>query len=171
MKSLLPLACLLLATTSVHAADCPLDKIETALAAPLDGLKRLDRDVTDVQSTEGGQWQIYREPDGRVSTIIRIDGGESGMAERRLGIVNRKNYGIAVTRVDYMRHAFAEDAGPNAIAKRSTDYYYYCDGKLYLPPESYAMVDLVTYKASGLQAQAAMVRDKDIADFTKGLAK
>ena len=44
------------------------------------------------------------------------------MGERRLAIVNRKTYGIAVTRVDYLRHAFIEEAGPNATAKRTTDY-------------------------------------------------
>ena len=170
MKWPLSLVCMLSAATPA-AADCALDKIETALSAPLDGLKRLDRDVTDVQPTEGGQWQIYREADGRVNTIFRVDGGESGMGERRLSIVNRKTYGIAVTRVDYMRHAFVEDAGPNATAKRTTDYYYYCDGKLYLPPEGYSMVDATAYKASGLEAQAMMVKDKDVADFTKGLAK
>ena len=66
MKHSFTLACLLLAATPATAADCALDKIETGPGLPLDGLKRLDRDVTDVQSTEGGQWQIYREPDGRV---------------------------------------------------------------------------------------------------------
>ena len=33
------------------------------------------------------------------------------------------------------------------------------------------MVDATAYKASGLEAQAMMVKDKDVADFTKGLAK
>lgn len=171
MKHSLTLACLLLAATPATAADCALDKIEQALASPLDGLKRLDRDVSDVQSTEGGQWQIYREPDGRVHSIIRIDGGESGMGERRLSIVNRKTYGIAVTRVDYMRHAFIEEAGPNATAKRTTDFYYYCNGKLYVPPEAYSMVDGKAYSSAGTEAQAVMVKDKDVADFTKGLVR
>ncbi len=169
MKIMFAIAGLLLATTPALGDDCALGKIEDALATPLDGLKK--RDVSDVQSTEGGQWQIYREADGRVNTIIRVDGGESGMGERRLGIVNRRTYGIAVTRVDYMRHAFAENAGPNATAKRTTDYYFYCDGKLYLPPEGYAMLDLAAYKAAGIEAQSAIVKDKDVADFTKGLVK
>jgi len=170
MRLPLVLISLLLVVTPA-TAGCALDKIEAALAASLDGLKRLDRDVTDVQSTEGGQWQIYRETDGRVNTIIRIDGGESGMGERRLSVVNRKIYGIAVTRVDYMRHAFIEDAGPNATAKRTTEYFYYCDGKLYLPPEGYSMVDVIAYKTAGLEAQSMMLKDKDVADVTKGLAR
>ena len=171
MKITFALACLLLAATPVQAGDCALGRIEAAMTAPLDGLKKLERDATDAQSTEGGQWHIYREADGRVNTIMRVDGGESGMGERRLSIVNRQTYGIAVTRVDYMRHAFAEGAGPNATAKRTTDYYFYCDGKLYLPPEGYAMLDLTAYKAAGLEAQTAMVNDKDVTAFTRGLAK
>ena len=171
MKCLIAFALLLLTSAQALASECALGEIEAALTAPIDGLKKLERDVTDVQSTEGGQWQVYREADGRVNTIIRIDGGESGMGERRLSIVNRKTYGISVTRVDYMRHALAEDAGPNATAKRTTDYYFYCDGKLYMPPEGYAMLDLAAYKAAGAEAQATMVTDKDVADFTKGLAR
>ena len=168
----LALSLILLASlSSVARADCPVDKIEAALASSVDGLKRLDRDVTDVQSTEGGVWQIYREADGRVNSIIRLDGGESGMGERRLSIVGRKTYGIAVTRVDYLRHAFVEDAGPNGTAKRTTDYFYFCDGKLLLPKAEYFMGDLDAYKAAGAEAQKAMVLDKDIADFTKGLAR
>lgn len=171
MKRLFVLALLLLTATPALADACALAKIETALSAPLDGLKKLERDVSEVQSTEGGQWQIYREADGRVNTIIRVDGGESGMGERRLSIVNRQTYGIAVTRVDYLRHAFAENAGPNATVKRTTEYYFYCDGNLYLPPEGDAMLDLTAYKAAGIEAQTAMVKDKDVADFTKRLAR
>jgi hypothetical protein len=163
---------MLAATTfTASAAECPLAEIEKALASSLDGLKKLEREVTDVQSTEGGVWQIFREKDGRVHSIIRIDGGESGMGERRLSTVNRKAYGIAVTRVDYMRHAFLEDKGPNATAARKTDYYYFCDGKLYLPPADAAMFDIEAYAASGNEARQTMVLDKDVADFTKGLTR
>lgn len=170
MKSSVILAGLLF-TAMPAAADCDLAAIEDALTAPLSGLKRLERDVTNAQSTEGGLWSIYREADGRVNTIVRIDGGETGMSERRLSIVNRRTYGIAVTRFDYMRHAFIESAGPNATAKRTTEYFFFCEGKLYLPPESYAMFDAAAYSAAGVEAQAAMVKDNDIADFTKGLTR
>lgn len=171
MKLPLSLAVLLATTIAASAAECPLGEIEKALSSSLDGLKKLEREVTDVQSTEGGLWEIYREKDGRVHSIIRIDGGESGMGERRLSTVSRKAYGIAVTRVDYMRHAFLEDKGPNATASRKTDYYYYCDGKLYLPPADAAMFDIEAYKANGNDARKLMVLDKDVADFTKGLAR
>jgi hypothetical protein len=171
MKFLILPLFLALAATPLHAAGCDTGKIEAALASPVDGLKKLERDVTDIQSTEGGVWQIYREQDGRVHSIVRIDGGESGRSERRLSVVNRKAYGIAVTRVDYLRHAFIETAGPNGTAKRTTDYYYYCEGKLLVPPNDVAMFDTEAYAKAGDDAQAAMVKDKDIADFTKGLAR
>jgi hypothetical protein len=171
MKLPLALVMLLATTLSVRAAECPLGDIEKALSSSLENLKMIEREVTDVQSTEGGLWRIYREKDGRVHSIIRIDGGESGMGERRLSMVGRKAYGITVTRVDYMRHAFLEDQGPNATAARKTDYYYFCDGKLYLPPAEAAMFDVEAYKSSGEEAQKMMVLDKDVADFTKGLAR
>ena len=127
--------------------------------------------MTDVQSTEGGLWEIFREPDGRVHTIIRGDYGESGRNELRLSIVNRRTYGIASTRVDYLRHAFIEEAGPNGVARRTTTYYFYCDGKQYLPPDGYSMLDAETYRKEGQEAQATMILDKDVADFTKGLIR
>lgn len=162
---------LLTASASASAADCAVNSIEKALAAPLTTLKMLEREVTDVESTEGGVWQIYREADGRVHSIVRIDGGESGMGERRLSVVNRRTYGIAVTRVEYLRHAFIEDAGPNGTAKRTTDYFYFCEGKLLLPPADYFMGDIKDYGSRGLEAQNAMLKDKDVAGFTKGLAR
>ncbi len=171
MRIATALLVLLMVTATAHAADCPVSSIEDAVAAPLNSLKLLERDVTDIQSTEGGVWRIYREADGRVNSIIRIDGGESGMGERRLSVVNRKTYGIAVTRVDYLRHAFIEDAGPNGTAKRTTDYFYFCDGKLLLPPADHFMGDIKDYESRGLEAQNAMLKDKDVADFTKGLAR
>jgi hypothetical protein len=164
-------ATFLLLAASPAGAECRIFDIETALASSLDGLKKLERDVSEFQSTEGGVWEIYREADGRVHTIIRIDAGESGRLERRLSVVNRKTYGIAVTRIDYLRHAFAEEAGPNGTAARKTDYYYYCDGALYVPPEGFAMLDIAAYSKAGKEAAAALVKDKDVADFTKGLAK
>ena len=152
-------------------AECPLDKIDAALASSTQGLKTLERDVSDVQSTEGGVWQIYREKDGRVHSIIRIDAGEMGRNDTRLSMVNRNIYGISSTRIDYLRHAFIEDAGPNAEARRTTTNYYFCDGKQYLPPDGMSLLDGETYKADGLDLQKMMVLHKDVADFTKGLAK
>lgn len=164
-------AALLLATGSAAAADCPVGSIEKALSAPLDGLKKVEREVSDIQSTEGGVWRIYRKKDGRLNTLVRIDGGESGMGERRLSVVSPDAYGIAVTRVDYLRHAFAGDGSPNGTAKRTTEYFYYCAGKLYIPPVQYATLDGTDYAKAGEEARKAMLEDKDIVELTKGLKR
>lgn len=152
-------------------ADCPVDSIEKALATSLDGLKKVERQVTDVQSTEGGVWRIYRKKDGRLNSLIRLDGGESGMSERRLSVVSPDAYGITVTRVDYLRHAFIDNAGPNGTAKRTTEYFYYCNGKLYVPQMEYATLDGAEYTKAGTEAQRMMTGDKDVADVTKGLKR
>lgn len=170
MKTLFTMI-VLFSACSTALADCPVDAIEKALAAPLDGLKRIERAVTDVQSTEGGVWRIYTHEDGKLGTLVRIDAGESGMNEKRLSVASPAAYGIAVTRVDYLRHAFIDDAGPNGTASRTTEYFYYCDGKLYMPPREYATLDSEQYPKAGAIALKAMLDDKDIADVTKALKR
>lgn len=160
-----------LAACGPALADCRVESIERALVAPLGGLKNVERPVTDIQSTEGGVWRIYRGKDGRLNSLIRLDGGESGMSERRLSVVGPDAYGISVTRVDYLRHAFIDSAGPNGTAKRTTEYFYFCGGKQYMPPMEYATLDAVEYGKAGAAAQMMMIADKDIADLTKGLRR
>jgi len=161
-----------LAACGPALADCQVAAIEKSLAAPLDGLKKVERAVTDIQSTEGGVWRIYRKKDGRLATLVRLDGGESGMNERRLSVVSPDAYGISVTRVDYLRHAFIDDGGPNGTAKRSTEYFYFCSGKLYAPPEMYATATMDgSYAKAGADAQKAMLMDKDVAELTKALKR
>lgn len=158
-------------TSSLALAECPVDAIEKALATSLDGLKKTERPVTDVQSTEGGVWRIYRKKDGRLASLVRIDAGESGMNEKRLGIVSPDAYGISVTRVDYLRHAFVDNGGPNGTAKRTTEYFYFCGGKLFEPPREFGTRDSVEYPEAGTAAQKAMLDDKDVAGLTKGLKR
>lgn len=160
----------LLLSSSAALADCDLDAITKALDASLAGMTPKEIEVTDVQSTEGGVWEVYREGDGRLNTIIRIDGGESGRQDTRLSVVNREAYGIASTRTDYIRHAFIEE-GPFGIARKTTDYYYFCGGKPYVPGESGAMVDLVEYPKKAMELRTIMLDDKDVAAITKGLKR
>ncbi|WP_421694022.1 hypothetical protein [Aestuariivirga sp.] len=170
MKRILAVS-ILLGMAGPALAECPIGSIERALNAPLEGLKKTERSVSDVQSTEGGVWRIYKKKDGTLQSIVRIDGGESGMSERRLSVLDPKAYGIAVTRVEYLRHAFIEEGGPNGTARRVTEYFYFCGGKLHLPPADFATQDLDAYAKAGTEAQKAMLRDKDIAADVKLLAK
>ena len=87
---------LLLATAAAASAgECPTAKIEAALTAPLGKLKMTEREVSDIQSTEGGIWRIYSVANGTAQTVLRLDGGETGMSERRLSVVDRNAYGIS----------------------------------------------------------------------------
>jgi hypothetical protein len=162
---------LLFGAPAVALADCPVADIEKALNHPLDNLKKTELQVTDIQSTEGGVWRIYERPDGTLDTLVRIDAGESGMGETRLAIVNDAAYGIARTRVDYLRHAFIDNAGPNGTAKRTTEYFYFCGGKLYLPPDMYATLDNGEYAKSGDEWRRRMLLDKDVAALTRSLTR
>lgn len=167
MKFALAALCL---SSSAALADCDLDAISRALDGKLDSMTPKEIEVSNVQSTEGGVWQIFREKDGRLNTIIRIDAGESGRQETRLSVVNRAAYGIAATRIDYLRHAFVED-GPFGIARRTTTYYYYCDGKPHVPQGDGAMVDREQYPKDAMDQRALMLDDKDVAEITKGLRR
>lgn len=151
-------------------ADCDLAAISAALDAPLDKMTPKEIEVTDVQSTEGGVWEVYREADGRLNTIIRVDAGESGRQDTRLSVVNRATYGIASTRTEYIRHAFIEE-GPFGIARKTTDFYYFCEGKLHMPSETAGTVDTVAYPKRAAELRNLMLDDKDVAEITKGLRR
>jgi len=162
---------LMLSMTVAAKAGCDVTAIEGKLSAPLDGLQKTERQVRDIQSTEGGLWRIYRESDGRTHTVIRIDAGESGMSEMRLSILDERRYGITVTRVDYLRHAFIDMEAPNGTARRSTQYFYFCDGAQYLPPPETATPYLGAYEDEGAKAKAAMLSAPEVAEFTRALKR
>lgn len=164
-------AALLFGAFTPAVADCPVADIERALHSRLDNLKMTERQVSDIQSTEGGVWRVYERQDNVLDTLIRIDGGESGMGETRLSIVTDSAYGITRTRVDYLRHAFIDDAGPNGTARRTTEYFYFCGGKLYLPPDMYATLDNGDYAKSGESWRNVMLLDKDVVALTRSLKR
>ena len=93
------------------------------------------------------------------------------MSERRLSIHGNAEYGIAVTRVDYLRHAFVDDGGPNGTARRSTEYFYFCDGKLHLPAEQYATMDGAAYAEAGEAARDAMLGAGLVSNAAKQLKR
>ena len=168
MKIIISSVVIVLSATTAHAA-CPLTSISEALAAPLDHMKPLVRAVTSMQSAEGGEWEIFREKDGRVHTIMRKDYGEGGRSEQRLTVVNRETYGIAKTSIGYIRHVIGD--GPFAVAGQTTQYYYFCGGKVFMPDENWGTVDREAYPKAAAEAKSTMLEDKDVADFTMGLVK
>ncbi len=161
---------LLISVSAPMAIACDLGSITARLEEPLEIFSKIERDVSDVQSTEGGVWQIYREKDGRIHSIIRIDGGESGRNETRFSAVSRKDYGIAVTRLDYIRHAFVDTDTPFAVTRKTTNYYFFCDGKLYQPKPDSSMLP-ESYGRDGNAARAVFLEAREIAEFTPGFLR
>jgi hypothetical protein len=168
MRSAPAFIALLLALPVAQA--CDLDAITRRLEEPLGELRVVEREVRDVQSTEGGVWQIYREKDGRVHTILRIDAGESGRNELRFSAASRRDYGIVETRFDYNRHAFVDIDSPFAVVRKTAVYYFFCGGKLYLPRAGIAHLP-EGYEAGGRAAKAQILEAGEIADFTPGFAR
>ncbi|MBC8036970.1 MAG: hypothetical protein H7X89_07120 [Rhizobiales bacterium] len=160
-------------TFSAAHAECPLYKISQALVAPIGGMTAINRDVTNIQSTEGGEWRIFRYENGRLNTILLKIYGETGNWEMRLSLINNATYGIASTHNSYNHHIAGKD--PFAIVRQSTEYYFYCDGKLYLPDRNdemaNSMIDWQTYSKDGEEAKTMMLNDTDVADFIKDLVK
>jgi hypothetical protein len=166
----MPALLVVFAAGAAQAAECDLDSISEALDLSLAKMKPVEIEVADVQSTEGGIWEIYRETGGRLNTVIRIDAGESGRNETRLSVAGRAAWGIASTRFDYNRHAFAENGGPFAYAKKTTEFYYFCGGMLYTPPPEWTTTGAEYVKAAG-EAKDMFFEAKEIEGFVKGLAR
>ncbi|MFN0192545.1 MAG: hypothetical protein ACKVP5_11320 [Aestuariivirga sp.] len=152
------------------AAECDLAAISEALDAPLVAMKATEVEVAEVQSTEGGVWEIYREKDGRLNTVIRIDAGEMGRSDTRLSVVDRAAWGISSTISEYNRHAFAEGGGPLAVVKKITVYYFFCGGKLHTPPPEWSTTG-DEYAAAAGGAKDTFFKAPEIAEFIKGLVR
>jgi hypothetical protein len=114
---------------------------------------------------------VFNEAETSVTEVQSTEGGESGMDETRLSIVDDGAYGVARTRVDRLRHAFIDDAGPNGTAKRTTEHFYFCDGQLYLPPEMYATLDNSADAKTGEESRKRMLLDKGVAALTRSLKR
>jgi hypothetical protein len=160
----------LLLSKAALAAGCDLDAISAALDASLEGMKPYEREAVETQSTEGGGWQVFREKDGRLNTVVRSDFGESGRNDTRLSAVNRETWGISATRTDYNRHAFAEDGGPFAVVRKTTVYYFFCGGKLYTPPPEWSTTG-EDYAVEAGKAKEAFFKATEISEFVKGLTR
>lgn len=63
------------------------------------------------------------------------------------------------------------EGGSNGTLKRTTGYFYFCGGKLHVPPEQFATVDVKEYAKAGEEARGLMLGSKEIAEATKGLKR
>ena len=145
------------------AADCPkLRDIEERLAVPLPDRESEAIPVNDMQSSEGGEWRIYRDKKRKLTGIVRADLGEAGRAELRLAFLDRRNYAIRKTMFRYNGH-FAMGL-PVAVVREESDIFYFCSGRLYTLSEEQAMVGTdPAYVKAAEEAREAIWKAPEIA--------
>lgn len=124
-------------------------------------------DVAEVDSTEGGEWQVWIGSDGRAAeTIVRTDYGEGGRYMARLTVSKPTAYAVATTRFIY--------SAPNYVAgsitiKEEKDIYVWCDGRLLLPEEEGFAPDPAYVDAA---AEALEIfRAPEVRNFVAGLER
>lgn len=119
----------LLPSGAAHA--CDRDGLAAIIDAPLPAKAGKSFNVADVDSTDGGEWEIYFGPDGRTPrTILRTDYGESGRTQARLTILSAGAYAVARKQSVYSVPYAVE--GSTTI-RETRDIYLFCDGRLVTP--------------------------------------
>ncbi|MBX3577240.1 MAG: hypothetical protein KF723_08520 [Rhizobiaceae bacterium] len=122
---------LLLALSATPAFACDGGRLFDMLAAPPVPPADHVFDVAEIDSTEGGEWQVWRGSDGRAAVnIVRTDYGEGGRFEARIAVASAQAYAVTTTRFIY--------SAPNYVAgsitiREEKDIYVWCAGKLLLP--------------------------------------
>ncbi|CAN5499895.1 hypothetical protein BH10PSE7_BH10PSE7_45040 [soil metagenome] len=160
------IAVLILSTAAAQAAECPLRDLEDRLAASVPARESEAIPVTEAQSSEGGEWRVYRDKKGKLTGLVRADLGESGRAEMRLVFINAKNFAIRRTQFHYNGH-FAMDF-PVAVVREESDIFYFCSGKLYTLTEEQAMVGTdPAYVKAAAEARDAIWKAPEIAKVLK----
>ncbi|SMQ71988.1 hypothetical protein SAMN06295905_1974 [Devosia lucknowensis] len=93
-------------------------------------------DVAEIQSTEGGEWKVWRDADGDTNEVARIDYGEMGRLETRMVVESTDAYAVLATRYGYAAPIYVEGA---MTVRVETDIYMFCDGELLTPPEDFGL--------------------------------
>ena len=112
------------------AAACPLDRLTRIASEPLKGLHRTDQALSEVISTEGRRWQIYRRRNGTLHSIIRLDLGETGRAELRASFATPDEFVIVATTV---RYKFPLPNTKPGISSTESTRYFFCRDLVYIP--------------------------------------
>lgn len=136
MKATLP--AILLAMALVPAAPgtgaaCEGGEVFLALDEALPDQPDESIDVADVQSADGGLWEVYLAADGEgAAHLVRTDFGEGGRFSARLSVASPAAYAIATTRFIYSAPYYVKGA---TTIREEKDIFIFCDGKLLLPKE------------------------------------
>jgi hypothetical protein len=160
-------------------ADCGIDAMMAAIEAPLDSVQSVERDASDVKSTEGADWKIYRDKDGRLNTIIRTDYGETFRLETRLSVVNRKDYIIEEHHERYSNpigDLLPKLPGENEAVRLPSyriikTYFFFCGGRALVPQNYEPLPGEENFAAKAAELKRMMLDHPDIKEFTVGLVR
>ena len=160
---LILVACIL-AAPAVACDGGPLfEMIEASL--PAQSSKNFD--VAEVESTEGGEWDVYYAPDGKTLTnLVRNDYGESGRWQARLVVSSPVAY--AITATHYIYSAMIYTSGQITM-REEKDLFVFCGGKLLLPEEDFLGIGPEYEKKA---AEAWKTFDApEVGEYVKGLKR
>jgi hypothetical protein len=126
----LPALFLVLTTSPALACDDEGTIFPMIFVSPV-GEPAVTFEVSEQQSVEGGEWQVWFGPDGKtVQNLVRGDYGEGGSSETRLIVASPDAY--AITFSLYLYSAPANIPGSTTI-REEKDIFVYCKGKLLVP--------------------------------------
>jgi len=119
--------------------------IPPAFGCSVDTLKKVSQDMLDhlpsgIQhefvnekwSAEGGDWQMFEGESGTPHSIVVTLMGESGQSKIRISFLNRRDFVITHTSIDYAERITAENRSGNFKVQTPLSYFF-CDGELQGP--------------------------------------
>ena len=131
MKSLTTLLVFALLSATAHAA-CDYDKASDAADLLLSNKADVEIEVSQQESTEGGEWLIYFDKNKVPQNIQRTDYGEMGRITYRLSPGIAGNF-LLSSREESYAVPFTEQG--SFTIREAIEHFQFCDGKLDLPQE------------------------------------
>lgn len=128
------------------AATCADGAVFSVLDEALPAVPDESIDVADVQSTEGGAWDVYLSADGQgAAHIVRIDFGEGGRWSARLSVASPGDSAVATTHFIYSAPYYVP---ASTTIREEKDIFVFCDGALLLPGEDFGHSDEYVARAA-----------------------
>ena len=144
---------------------CPLVRLARIANEPTTSMRHKEVPLTQRESTEGGQWDIYLRPDGALYSIIRTDFGETGQRKIRASFLTKDEFVVISTTIQY-RVSFREEY-PFKVASTISTLYFFCEDVIYIPAmmsrESSATQSLDEAK----RLKAVFFESSDVASYIK----
>ncbi len=118
----IPLAAML-AAISAPAFACDGGKLFGMIDAALPAQANVTLDVAEVDSAEGGNWEIYLGSDGNtLENLVRTDFGEVGRYATRLIVCSPNAYAVTTTRYSYSAPAYV--SGSTTVREEKDIYVF-----------------------------------------------